>query len=115
VKQAIEPGSAAKHPPGSEEFGAALKKIRKRRLYLWAVILIYMPAMWMTLQLTQSYHKTAIAFIIWVIILTIIATVAAVARCPGCGNYFHMHGATLLYLRKCLHCGLHINSDKKTD
>jgi hypothetical protein len=90
-----------------------MKRIRKRRLFLWLVILVYLPAMWTTLQLTQSYNKTALAFIVWVILLTVIACYAAVARCPGCGNYFHMHGATLLFLRKCLHCGLHVTADRK--
>jgi hypothetical protein len=97
----------------SAEFGAAMKKIRKRRLYLWGVILIYLPVMWTTLQLTQSYNKTAVAFVAWVLLLCFVATFAALARCPGCGNYFHMHGMTLLFLRKCLHCALHINADKK--
>lgn len=99
--------------PETKDLAPALKIIRKRRIVLWMVIIVYLPAMWTTLQLTQSYNKTAVAFIIWVILLTVAATVAAVARCPGCGNYFHMHGATLLFLRKCLHCGLHINADKK--
>jgi len=108
-------GSNAEHstPPDPKELAPLLKIIRRRRLLLWGIILVYLPAMWITLQLTQSYHKTAIAFVIWVILLTIIATYAAMARCPACGNYFHMHGATLLYLRKCLHCGLHISADKK--
>lgn len=97
----------------SAGFGAALKKVRKRRLYLWVLIIIYLPVMWTTLQLTQSYNKTAVAFVVWVLLLCIAATIAALARCPGCGNYFHMHGMTLLFLRKCLHCGVHINADKK--
>ena len=102
-----------KHPPDSTNFGPALAKIRKRRLFLWGVILIYMPSMWTTLHLTQSFNATAIVFVLWLLLLCIVATVAALARCPGCGNYFHMHGMTLLYLRKCLHCGLHITADKK--
>jgi hypothetical protein len=102
--------SASRDP---KELAPALKTIRRRRLLLWGIILVYLPAMWTILQITQSYHKTAVAFVIWVILLTTIATYAAMVRCPACGNYFHMHGATLLYLRKCLHCGLHINADRK--
>jgi hypothetical protein len=98
------------------DFGMALRKIRQRRRYLWVVILAYLPTMWTTLQLSQSYKVTAAVFVIWVILLSIFATVAACARCPRCGNYFHMHGMTLLYLRKCLHCQLHINAkENKTD
>ena len=102
-----------KPPAEPKDIAPALKKIRKQRLFLWLVILIYLPAMWSALQLTQSYNKTAVAFIAWVLLLTVVATFAALARCPGCGNYFHMHGMTLLFLRKCLHCGLHVNADRK--
>lgn len=71
-----------------------------------------MPAMWLTLKLTNSLRGTAPIFVVWFIMLVIAVTMTAVARCPQCGNYYHMHGMTLLYLRKCLHCGLHINADK---
>jgi hypothetical protein len=103
-----------KQPTNLTDFGPALGKIRKRRLFLWCVILVYMPAMWTTLRLTGSYKATGTVFVVWIILLCIFATVAACARCPRCGNYFHMHGMTLLYLRKCLHCQLHINADRKS-
>jgi hypothetical protein len=93
--------------------GPGLGKIRKRRWFLWCVILAYMPAMYATLRITQSYKATGVVFVVWIILLCIFATLAACAKCPRCGNYFHMHGMTLLYLRKCLHCQLHINADKK--
>jgi hypothetical protein len=102
-----------KQPLELTDFGPGLGKIRKRRWFLWAVILVYMPAMYTTLRLTQSYKATATVFVVWIILLIIFATVAACARCPRCGNYFHMHGMTLLFLRKCLHCQLHINADRK--
>ena len=109
----LETALADKQPFDSTDLGPGLKKIRKRRRYLWVVILIYMPAMYTTLRFTQSYKSTAVVFVIWVILLLIFATWAACARCPRCGNYFHMHGMTLLYLRKCLHCQLHINAGRK--
>lgn len=102
-----------KQPLNLPDFGPGLKKIRKRRLFLWGVILAYLPAMWTTLRLTESYKVTAAVFVVWIILLIIFTTVAACARCPKCGNYFHMHGMTLLILRKCLHCQLHINADRK--
>jgi hypothetical protein len=95
-------------------FGAALSKIRKRRWFLWGVILIYMPAMWVTLRVTNSLGRTMPVFVVWFILLVIAVTLSAIARCPQCGNYYHMNGMTLLYFRRCLHCELHINSDKKT-
>ncbi len=93
--------------------GEGLRKIRRRRLYLWGIILVYLPAMYAAIFLTDSYKIIGTVFLAWVVLLTFFATMAASARCPRCGNYFHMHGMTLLYLRKCLHCQLHINADKK--
>jgi uncharacterized protein (DUF983 family) len=37
----------------------------------------------------------------------------AIAKCPQCGNNFHMYNSSLHYPRKCRHCGLHLNADKK--
>jgi hypothetical protein len=39
----------------------------------------------------------------------------ALSKCPRCGNYFHMHGMSLLILRKCLHCQLHISTAPPVD
>lgn len=91
---------------------AGLAKIRKRRWFLWLVIIIYLPAMWIALQFTHSVSGTAPVFAIWFILLVIAAGLSAAARCPRCGNYYHMHGLTLLYLRRCLHCGLHVSADR---
>jgi len=91
---------------------AGLTLIRKRRLWLWVVIAIYMPAIWVTLRFTSAFRAVGTVFAVWLVLLIIAAFVSALAVCPRCGNYFHMHGFTLLYLRKCLHCQLHINADK---
>ena len=94
-------------------YGAMLAIIRRRRWYLWGLILIYMPATLTTLQWTQSYKATGIVFLIWFILLFITAGLAACSKCPRCGNNFHMRNSTLSFLRKCRHCGLHILADKK--
>jgi hypothetical protein len=94
-------------------YGAMLAIIRRRRWYLWGLILIYTPATVATLQLTQSYRMTGIVFLIWFILLFIVATLAASSKCPRCGNNFHMRNSTLSFFRKCRHCGLHICGDKK--
>ena len=87
--------------------------IRRRRWYLWGLILIYMPVSVTTLQLTQSYKATGIVFLLWVISLCIAVTLTAIVKCPRCGNNFHMRNSTLSYHRKCSHCGLHICADKQ--
>lgn len=91
-----------------------LRKIRKRRWFLWAVILVYVPAIWLSLTLTHSDRKTAVVFGVWCIVLTIAVFFVTTARCPRCGNYFHVYGITPLYLRRCVHCRLPITADKKS-
>jgi hypothetical protein len=86
--------------------------IRRRRWYLWGLILVYMPVSVNTLQLTQSYKATGILLVIWFILLCIVVTLTAIVKCPRCGNTFHMRDSTLSYSRKCRHCGLHVCEDK---
>jgi hypothetical protein len=95
------------------DYGPGLRIIRKRRWYLWLEILVYVPAMWVTLKVAPSNIVIGMVFAIWFIMLWIVVGVSALARCPRCGNYFHMNGMTLIYLRKCLHCQLHLKADKK--
>lgn len=90
-----------------------LRRIRFRRWCLWGVIGIYLPMMWVTLKTTRSFNICGIVFLIWFILLFAVALYSAVIRCPRCNNYFHVNGPTLLYLRKCLHCQLPVNADKK--
>lgn len=94
---------------------AGLKKIRRRRWYLWAIILLYIPIMYIAMKTLPSFSAVMFVFFIWFILMFSIALVAALARCPNCGNYFHLNGMTLLYLRKCLHCQLHVCADKAAD
>jgi hypothetical protein len=97
------------------EFRPGLSIVRRRRWYLWMVILVYVPAMWLTLKVSPTYHSVEIVFAVWFVVLFAVATYSALVRCPRCGNYFHMHGMTLLFLRKCLHCQLHVCADKRAD
>jgi hypothetical protein len=32
--------------------------------------------------------------------------------CPRCGNHFHMSGFMPVWLRRCIHCRLHLRADK---
>jgi len=95
------------------DLGPGLVRIRRRRRFLWFVLIIYLPAMWTTQQITRSFQASLPVFFGWFLLLLFAAAVSAAARCPRCGNYFHVNGLVLLYLRKCLHCQLHINADKK--
>jgi uncharacterized membrane protein len=88
-----------------------LKRTRRRRLYFFATVLMYIPALLITYQISPTNRAMGTLFGIWVVVLIIVTFLAAVSRCPRCGNYFHVHGLTLLILRKCLHCQLHISSN----
>jgi hypothetical protein len=94
-------------------YGALLAIIRRRRWYLWGLILFYMPVSVTTLQLTQSYKSTGILLLFWFILLCIVVTLTAISKCPKCGNSFHMRNSGLSYFRKCCHCGLHLCADKQ--
>ncbi|MBW4055864.1 MAG: hypothetical protein HIU83_10795 [Proteobacteria bacterium] len=93
-------------------FVSAMRLIRRRRKYFFFTVICYMPAMWLANKISPTFSSMATTFGIWVVILFITALYSALARCPRCGNYFHMHGMSLLYLRHCLHCQLHITDDK---
>jgi hypothetical protein len=94
--------------------GAGLRKVRKRRWLLWGVLLVYVPAIWLSLTLTHSDRITAVVFGVWLVALIVAVLFVSTALCPRCGNYFHVYGMTPLYLRRCLHCKLHITADKKS-
>jgi hypothetical protein len=91
---------------------AVMKKTRRRRKYFFGTVLIYIPALLVTYQFSPTNRAMGTVFGIWVVLLIISTFLAALCRCPRCGNYFHMNGITLLILRRCLHCQLHISSDK---
>lgn len=94
---------------------SGLQKIRRRRWCLWSIILLYIPMMYLAMKTLPSFSEVMYVFFIWFVLMFSIALFAALVRCPMCGNYFHLHGMTLLYLRKCLHCQLHVCADKKSD
>ena len=92
--------------------GPGLVLVRRRRWWLWTVILVYLPAMWVTLRVAPTYSEIGLVFVIWLILLIVVVVRAALAPCPRCGNYYHMHGPTLLLLRHCLHCQLPLKADR---
>lgn len=100
-------------PVDPAQLAAGLRIIRRRRWFLWSLIIVYVPAVWTSLTLTRSDRATAVVFGVWLVLLIIAVCFVTSARCPRCGNLFHMHGFTPLYLRKCLHCQLHISADRK--
>jgi len=99
--------------PTPAELTTGLALIRRRRWYLWGAILIYLPLLKLTLTFSQSLHVALSVVGLWLLLSFSLAFFAALARCPRCGHYYHMHGPTLLFLRKCLHCQLHLCADRR--
>ena len=93
---------------------AGLHEIRRRRWYVWLVILVYLPSTWLTLEMTHSYRSTGIVFAIWFVFLCTTMTLFAVISCPRCGQYFHMRNMALSFARTCRHCGLHLKGGGST-
>ena len=93
-------------------FHAGLKKVRRRRWFLWGVILVYVPAMMLALESPSAGNVAVAVFVIWIVFLCIAVALACVVRCPRCGNCFHTHGPTFIPFRRCVHCCLHVNEDK---
>ncbi|PLX91262.1 MAG: hypothetical protein C0619_07695 [Desulfuromonas sp.] len=97
-----------------QELKAGLGKIRQRRWMLWIVISSYLPIILFALQATQPGRAVAIAFGCWLFFLTSAVVLVTLARCPRCGNCFHMNGYLFRPVRKCFHCQLHLSAAAKS-
>jgi hypothetical protein len=95
------------------QYTEGLKALRRRRWFLFGLILVYIPAMWVTLELSGSDRVAAMVFFVWILFICVAVVFAAFAKCPRCHNYFHMQGFMPLYLRRCVHCNLHVKADKQ--
>lgn len=112
-RQPPESGGGEQQAPSAAEISRGLKKIRKCRWFFFGVVLIYVPALLVTLRLSQSGRTTATLFGVWVFFLVLSVVFAAVVKCPRCKQYFHTNGPTFLPVRKCVHCSLPVNADKQ--
>ena len=101
--------------PGEDphEYAPGLKKIRTRRRWLWLLIIVYLPAMKLALDSPDYRFWAGAVFATWLVLLILAVGFTCVLRCPRCGQLFHTHGPTFLPLRRCLHCTLHVNADKR--
>lgn len=98
-------------PLDPQAYMAVIKKTRRRRAYFFGTVLAYIPALLLIHHFSPTNRAMGILFVIWVAVLIIVTFLVALSRCPRCGNYFHLHGMTLLIVRTCLHCQLHISDD----
>ncbi len=89
-----------------------LRQTRRRRKLLFTTVLAYVPALYVIHAISPTTKAMGTFFGVWLLFLILATILVTVSKCPRCGNYFHTHGMTLLILRKCLHCQLHIGSDE---
>lgn len=93
-----------------------LRKIRRLRRWLWALLLAFIPLIWLTTRFTQSRWVMMAILIVWVAAAVRCAARAAFSHCPRCRNYFHATAGTPsfwnLLARRCTHCGLPLRSDR---
>lgn len=92
-----------------------LAKVRKRRWLLWSSLIVYLPGMWLALHAGLAKEALTWLFGAWVALICLTVGLATVVKCPRCGQQFHTNGPTFLPVRKCLHCGLHVEADKKAE
>lgn len=92
---------------------AKLVALRRRRWFLWTLILIYIPGTIVTLKLVSSMEQAGIFFALWFVLLIVATVLLATSRCPRCGNSFHMRNSSLSFLSKCRHCNFHIAGSSK--
>lgn len=96
-------------------FTVKMRSLRRRRWFLWGLVLIYLPAIYLALQLSGSDRVAGIVFVVWILLVCVAVGLAAFAICPRCAKTFHMHGFVPVYLRRCVHCGLHVSSNQPDD
>lgn len=89
-----------------------LKKVRNRRWILWLTILIYVPGLVIALESGASGGTLGRLFACWIVLTCVAVGLATVVKCPCCGKAYHTNGPTFLPLRRCVHCGLALQTDK---
>ncbi len=94
------------------DLAEGLSKIRSRRWLMWFVIIAYIPGLIIALEMQATTTIMSWLFAFWVLLLCIVVGLATVSKCPRCNNSFHTNGPTFLPVRNCVHCGLHLKSDK---
>lgn len=113
----MNPLPPATDPPTIDpaQFTVKMRSLRRRRWFLWGLVLIYLPAIYLALEWSGSDRVAGMVFLGWILLVCVAVGLAAFAICPRCGNTFHMHGFVPVYLRRCVHCGLHVTSNRPDD
>ena len=87
---------------------ALLSVLRRRRWFWFTLILGYIPATTVVLKFAASMQQAGVFFGVWFFLLCLATVLLAIARCPRCGNSFHMRNSSLSFFSKCRHCEFQI-------
>lgn len=102
---AEEPAAGSEPPPPPDAIEAGLAEIRRRRLFLWVVFLLYLPVVG---GFGAIVHDPILIFCLavsWMALFAFAGWRVSQSRCPRCSNPFHRrvlyHN---IFTRRCLHC-----------
>src|SRR4051812_36909683 len=92
---------------------AALQRIRRLRILLWADLLAFFPLSFISNILHPPGWLFAPVSVAWIIFFIIFGIAHGTSRCPVCHHFFNvkvgLYGNP--FTRKCLHCGLPLKSN----
>jgi hypothetical protein len=92
---------------------AGLRRIRRLRIWMWGELLSFFPLAVVAVGLQPpSWLLTAVG-LLWFVSFGVLALVHNFSRCPACRRFFNIRadGYHNVFTRKCLNCGLPLNSD----
>jgi hypothetical protein len=92
------------HEP--ERMAAELKRIRSLRVWLAWILITYVPVVVFLFIIRLPEWVIIAACLAWVGTGVVTAFMIGFARCPACGQYFHVRGGGSLFAKNCLHCGI---------
>jgi hypothetical protein len=95
----------------SPDLPALLAGIRTRRRFLWTVFASYIPAIWYALKIGGD-NLALVVGILWLVMASAGGILVSFARCPRCGDRFHMKGISTSWGSRCVHCKLSLSKEK---
>ncbi len=95
---------------GHEQIAVGLRGIRSLHRVLAGILLTYLPAVVLLYLMHLPEWLLITTAVVWVCAGIFVAFTIGFARCPACGNYFHVRGmGGNVFVRACVHCGIRLS------
>src|SRR2546425_1145948 len=91
--------------PATEREKVGLRRIRQNRIWMWTLILLWLPANYLFHILTRSQKASWFFGVSWMAVIATAGLRVMLSRCPRCGDFFHWKSFINTWARRCLHCG----------